>query len=106
MHASLVAIRMPYAGCASVRKVKRMLKCRVCIDVDDVEKGIAFYTSALPLEIGRRFDRHWVELVGASCPIDLLGAHGEQKPVPQEEIRRDFSRHWTPVHLDFEVAEL
>ena len=46
---------------------------RVCIDVDDVERAIAFYTRGLGLELGRRFDATWVELTGGPVPIDLLG---------------------------------
>jgi predicted enzyme related to lactoylglutathione lyase len=79
---------------------------RVCIDVDDIERAIAFYTGALDLTVGRRFDRFWVELLGASCPIDLLGTSPGSISSPGGAARRDFTRHWTPVHLDFVVADL
>ncbi|MCI0670718.1 MAG: VOC family protein [Myxococcaceae bacterium] len=32
-----------------------MTELRVCIDVEDLERGIAFYTAALGLRVGRRF---------------------------------------------------
>jgi catechol 2,3-dioxygenase-like lactoylglutathione lyase family enzyme len=80
---------------------------RACIDVDDVEKAIAFYTRGLGLEIGRRFDDGWVELVGGPVPIDLLGRPAGTHTNPADGApRRDYRRHWTPVHLDFEVADL
>lgn len=79
----------------------------VCIDVDDVERAIAFYTRALGLEVGRRFDENWVELVGGPVPIDLLGrAKGTPTNPEPGAPSRDYRRHWTPVHLDFVVADL
>jgi lactoylglutathione lyase len=42
------------------------------IDVDDLDRAVAFYTSLLQLTIGRRFGTAGVELVGASAPLYLL----------------------------------
>ena len=46
------------------------LPLRVCIDVEDLEKGIAFYRDALGLTPGRRLGHSWVEMLGAPAPID------------------------------------
>jgi len=78
----------------------------VNIDVEDVEKGIAFYCAALGVSVGRRLGSDYVELVGASSPIYLL-----QKPAgsPVAEgigATRQYARHWTPVHLDLVVADV
>jgi predicted enzyme related to lactoylglutathione lyase len=79
----------------------------VCIDVDDVEGAIAFYTRGLGLDLGRRFDESWVELVGGPVPIDLLGrAAGTPTNPGADAPARDYRRHWTPVHLDFVVGDL
>lgn len=80
---------------------------RACVDVDDVERAIDFYTRGLGLRVGRRFDDQWVELVGAPVPIDLLGrpADTPANPTPGAP-RRSYRRHWTPVHLDFVVEDL
>lgn len=83
-----------------------MLELRVCIDVDDLERGLAFYTSAFELQVGRRFDHHWVELLGGPVPIDLLGVGREGSAVPGRTLPRSFERHWTPVHLDFVVPDV
>jgi predicted enzyme related to lactoylglutathione lyase len=83
-----------------------MLQLRVCIDVDDVERGIAFYTQVLGLEVGRRFNPSLVELLGASAPIDLLGTEPGSVSSPGGSAQRDFRRHWTPVHLDFLVDDV
>ena len=79
----------------------------VCIDVDDVERGIEFYTRGLGLVLGRRFDENWVELEGGPVPIDLLGRPTGTASNPDPAApARDYRRHWTPVHLDFVVEDL
>jgi predicted enzyme related to lactoylglutathione lyase len=83
-----------------------MQALRICIDVDDLERGLAFYTRAFDLEVGRRFDSDWAELLGGSSPIDLLAVGGEASAVPGQPIQRRFERHWTPVHLDFMVQDV
>lgn len=79
---------------------------RICIDVDDLERAIAFYTAGLGLRLARRLGGDWAELLGGSSPIDLLTSAAGSAPLgdasPQ---RRDYGRHWTPVHLDFVVAD-
>lgn len=77
---------------------------RICIDVDDLERGIAFYTQGLGLRLARRLGADWAELLGASSPIDLLAnAPGTAPLGAARPERRDYARHWTPVHLDFVV---
>lgn len=45
-------------------------------------------------------------MLGASSPIYLLqNRHGTQ-PFARAVAPRDYGRHWTPVHLDFAVADL
>ena len=78
---------------------------RVCIDVEDLEKGIAFYTEVFGLTLGRRLGRNWAELLGASSAIDLLAERAGTAPAPGT-AGRDYRRHWTPVHLDWPVSDL
>lgn len=80
---------------------------RACIDVPDVERAIEFYTRGIGLEVGRRFDAGWVELLGGPVPLDLLGRPAGTPANPMASApSRDYRRHWTPVHLDFEVPDL
>jgi predicted enzyme related to lactoylglutathione lyase len=81
-----------------------MLELRVCIDVDDLDKGIAFYTQVLGLKLGRRFGDKGAELLGASSPIDILAKPAGSPANPASSSLRDYRRHWTPVHLDFVVT--
>ena len=48
----------------------------------------------------------WVELAGANLPIFLLGSRAPTAQLGATRIRRDFGRHWTPVHLDFIVPDI
>jgi predicted enzyme related to lactoylglutathione lyase len=78
----------------------------VNIDIDDLDKAIAFYTRAFGLRIGRRFGKFGVELLGTSAPLYLLVKEPGSRPFEGAPAPRDFSRHWTPVHLDFVVTDL
>ncbi len=82
-----------------------MARLIVNVDVDDLERAIRFYTGALELRVGRRFGGAGVELVGAEAPIYLLVAAPGSAPFPGAASRRDYGRHWTPVHLDFAVDD-
>lgn len=79
---------------------------RICIDVDDMERAIAFYTGGLGLRCGRRFQNAFVELLGASSPLDLLLNAPGTHPVAGSTATRSYDRHWTPVHLDFVVDDI
>ena len=76
------------------------------IDVDDLGRAAEFYCSALELSIGRRFGDSAVELLGASSAIYLLKHAAGTPAATSTSQRRDFARHWTPVHLDFVVPKI
>jgi len=82
------------------------MELRICIDVDDMARAIAFYTQGLGLRVGRRFKSDFVEILGAGSPIDLLFNAPGTRPVSASEGVRNYSRHWTPVHLDFVVEDI
>ncbi len=76
------------------------------IDVPDMEQGIAFYTAAFGLEVGRRFDSGFVELIGRDAPIYLLRKDAGTSIGPAGGDRRRYERHWSPVHADFVVDDI
>jgi predicted enzyme related to lactoylglutathione lyase len=78
----------------------------VNIDVPDLERAVRFYTGALGMHVGRRFGTSGVELLGLAAPIYLLVKAPGSTPIPGASHARDYGRHWTPVHLDFAVADL
>lgn len=79
----------------------------VNIDVDDLEKAIKFYAAAFDLRLGRRlFNGSVAEMVGATSTIHLLANPCKTVAIPNAALLREYERHWTPVHLDFEVENV
>jgi predicted enzyme related to lactoylglutathione lyase len=79
----------------------------VNIDVDDLSRGVSFYTEAIGLRLDRRlFGGTVAELSGASAKIYLMLKQGGTRPSDKVSTTRDYRRHWTPVHVDFEVADI
>ena len=78
----------------------------VNIDVDDLARAEAFYCSAFELRVHRRFGHEGAELRGTSAAIFLLVKPAGSTPVPGSDQRRDYARHWSPVHLDFVVPDI
>lgn len=76
------------------------------IDVPDIEAAVAFYTAALPLRVGRRFDADFIELLGADAPIYLLKKEAGSSIGPSGGDTRRYERHWSPIHPDFAVDDL
>jgi predicted enzyme related to lactoylglutathione lyase len=76
------------------------------IDVDDLDRATEFYCKAFKLTVGRRFGRAATELRGASTAIYLLEKAAGTGVAPATDQRRDYARHWTPVHLDFVVEDI
>ncbi|WP_435627450.1 VOC family protein [Candidatus Ferrigenium straubiae] len=76
------------------------------LDVDDLEKAIRFYGSAFGLKAGRRFGDDTVEMLGGPCPINLLARAAGTAASGTTPERRRYERHWTPLHLDFVVADI
>jgi predicted enzyme related to lactoylglutathione lyase len=79
----------------------------VNIDVGDLDMAIAFYTDALGLRLARRlFDGTVAEMTGATSTIYLLSKPAGTKAVAAADATREYRRHWTPIHLDFEVVDV
>src|SRR5687768_7643983 len=83
-----------------------MLQMLVNIDVGNIERAAEFYCQALGLTRARRLGNHVMELLGASSCIYLLEKSAGSAPVSDVAQSRSYCRHWTPVHLDFVVADI
>jgi predicted enzyme related to lactoylglutathione lyase len=77
----------------------------VNIDVDDVERAASFYVDVFGLHIGRRIGGA-LELLDGPTPVYLLPKAGGTIPFAGATSPRDYTRHWTPVHLDFVVEDV
>ena len=73
------------------------------IDVDNLERGVAFYTAAFHLQIARRLGPSVFELLRADAPIYPLEKPATSPAGPATQETRRYARRWPPVHLDFVV---
>ena len=78
----------------------------VNIDVPELAPAIKFYSAALDLNLARIMDDDTAELVGGSSVIYLLAKEAGSVPGSSVAGHRLYSRHWTPVHMDFVVADV
>jgi predicted enzyme related to lactoylglutathione lyase len=78
----------------------------VNIDVDDLARATDFYCTAFGLHTGRRFGADGVELLGGTAPLYLLVKPAGSPAFPGAAQRRDYARHWTPVHFDIVVDDV
>ena len=78
----------------------------VYIEVADLDRALAFYTTGLSLSESRRFTPRWAELSGACVPIHLLARPEPSFDAGATVLARSFERHWTPVHVDLIVEDL
>lgn len=78
-----------------------------CIDVEDLERAVAFYSTGLGfVEQRRLFDDSVSELLAGSSLVYLLAKPAGTAPFSDSSEVRRYSRHWTPVHLDLVVRDL
>lgn len=95
---SAIIARVPGAGAP--------IDVHAYVEVSDLDRALAFYVGGLGLRELRRFTPRWVELAGARIPIHLLARPEPEFRAGPATLRRDYVRHWTPVHLDFVVEDL
>lgn len=77
------------------------------IDVSDVRAAVAFYTEGVGVEFKRwLFGGSVAEMSIGGTVLHLIEQEPGSTAVSGTHIRRDYSAHWTPVHLDVLVADL
>ncbi|MET4599623.1 MULTISPECIES: VOC family protein [Stenotrophomonas] len=77
----------------------------VNLDVPDLAAAETFYTAAFDLRVGRRLGPGALELLGGPTPLYLLQNDAGSAATEDGDVR-DYERHWTPVHLDWVVADI
>jgi predicted enzyme related to lactoylglutathione lyase len=81
------------------------MKYSVSVDVPKLEEGLRFYRDALGLtEIARPLPTYVVLKCGNS-EIGIMEKPAGSKPAKGSGDTRRYERHWTPVHIDFQVDD-
>jgi len=78
----------------------------ISIDVPDLAEGVRFYTSAFGFTVHAEPYPGVTVLRRDAFELCLLAKPAGSKPSPSTNDARRYDRHWTPVHLDFHVADL
>lgn len=82
------------------------MKLLINIDVPELAPAIEFYCAAWGLKLSRVLDDDVAELTGGESTIYLLKHDSGSRCVKGPMTYRDYSRHWTPVHIDVVVEDL
>jgi predicted enzyme related to lactoylglutathione lyase len=82
-----------------------MIGLEVCIDVPDLAQGVRFYADAFGFAKASEPYPGVAVLRNGDLAITLLEKRRDSKPSPNARDVRRYDRHWTPVHLDFHVAD-
>jgi catechol 2,3-dioxygenase-like lactoylglutathione lyase family enzyme len=79
------------------------MRLSVTVDVPDLAAGIAFYRLFGLEEVARPVPQYAV-LKAGEVTLGLMEKAAGTVPAPGA-APRDYARHWTPVHLDIDVAD-
>ena len=82
-----------------------MPKVTICIDVPDLKAATQFYCDALGCLLDKEQASHNTLLVGGAT-LHLLLKEAGTAATKAGSCIRTYERHWTPVHLDFDVEDL
>lgn len=85
---------------------RRTVRTIVNIDVPELQCAIDFYCAALGLQLSRVLDDDVAELAGATSMVYLLESPSGSDATHGAAPPRSYSRHWTPVHIDFVVDDV
>jgi len=83
----------------------RMPRVSICIDVPDLKAATTFYCDALGCSIDKEQASHNTLLVGGTT-LHLSLKEGGTDATGTGSCTRTYERHWTPVHLDFDVDDV
>jgi predicted enzyme related to lactoylglutathione lyase len=85
------------------------VKIGISIDVDDIERAVDFYTRGIGLSVverGSDCGSDWAHLTHEGQTIFIMQLPQGSDAIEGAHSPRNYSRHWTPIHLDFVVANL
>ena len=81
------------------------MRVLVNIDVPDLAAAVEFYEAAVGAKLLRLLDDDVAELEYGAASLYLLRKPPGSQATPAGDVRRQ-GRHWTPVHVDFVVADI
>lgn len=77
----------------------------VTIDVPNLAEGLRFYGAVFGFEEIARPVPGYAVLRAGEARLGLMEREAGTSPAPGSPDKRRYSRHWTPVHMDFHVVD-
>ena len=81
------------------------MRYSVSIDVPDLDLGVGFYGAVFGFVETSRPAPSYAVLKAGEAEIGLIEKAAGTHPAPGSSDVRRYERHWTPVHVDFYVAD-
>lgn len=81
------------------------MKITVSIDVPSIEEGLKFFGEVFGFTETSRPHPGYAVLASGESTIGLLAKPAGTSPAKGSDDVRRYERHWTPVHIDFRVAD-
>ena len=81
------------------------MKYTATIDTPDLSAGVAFYGEVFGLKEVARPVPVYAVLKADGVTLGIIEKPAGSQPAPGTDDRRHYGRHWTPVHLDFQVDD-
>ena len=82
-----------------------MAKVTICIDVPDLSVATTFYCDTLGCSLDKQQPSHNT-LSRGGATLHLLLKEAGTAATASGTCHRTYERHWTPIHLDFDVDDL
>ena len=82
-----------------------MISVSVSVDVPSIEDGLRFYGAAFGFAMASEPYPGVAVIRRGEAQLLLLAKASGSVPSPHSSDRRHYDRHWTPVHIDFHVAD-
>jgi predicted enzyme related to lactoylglutathione lyase len=82
-----------------------MVKISICIDVPDLRAATTFYCDVLGCSVEKQQASHNT-LSAGGVTMHLLLKEAGTAAAGNGTCARTYERHWTPVHLDFDVDDV
>ena len=73
----------------------------ITIDVAELTKALNFYVQALSCQLKNKQSEDWAVISIGGLDINLI--EKKEGTIAAAKHKRSYKRHWTPVHLDFNV---
>lgn len=78
----------------------------ISIDVPDLDSAVSFYTQGLGFKELKKAGTDMIILDAGNIQVYLLKKDSNSASTKFDTPLRNYDRHWTPIHFDFDVVDI